>query len=378
MAAFDLVVAGAGILGLAHALAATRRGLRVAIVERDARAQRSSVQNFGFITITGQAEGVTRTRALRSREVWSEVTANAGIPVEQQGALIVARRPEALAVLEEFASTESGAGCELLPAAWIRERFAAASPQIVGALFSPHELRVEARDALPAILQWLEQRLGVTVYREREALGIEPGGLATNAGVVAADAVVVCPGSNIAAFAPELAREHDAHDCRLQMLRVKAPSVRLPAVVMGDSSLLRYEGFATTKAAAALRARFESEQPRHVAAGVHVIVAQSSDGTLVVGDSHRYGRWSSGESAEREKDERREDEALILEELAQLVNVPGAEVIDRWTGVYPVATMKPLLSAAPSPRSRVIAITNGLGMSTAFAIGEETLTELFG
>jgi hypothetical protein len=160
------------------------------------------------------------------------------------------------------------------------------------------------------------------------------------------------------------------------MLRLRAPSVQLPAVVMADLSLLRYEGFATMRCAAALRERIAGEQPRHVAAGVHVIVAQSADGSLVVGDSHRYAH--ADDSPSRETKERAEDEALILEEFALLVDAPGAEVIDRWTGVYPVADAKPLLAASPAPRARVIAVTNGLGMSTAFAIGEETVAELFG
>jgi FAD dependent oxidoreductase TIGR03364 len=378
MASFDLVVAGAGILGLAHALAATRRGLKVALVERDSQARRSSVQNFGFVTLAGQAEGATRLRVLRSREVWLEVAAAAGIPVLQRGALLLARRDESLAVLEEYAATPRGAGCEMLSAATVRERFAAASARIVGGLHSKDELRVEARETVPAILRWLEEAKGLTVHRGRAALAIEPKGLATDAGLIEADAVVVAPGSNVAAFAPELAARTRAHDCRLQMLRIRAPSVELPAVVMGDLSFLRYEGFATLRSAAALRERVAAEQPKHVAAGVHVIVAQSADGSLVVGDSHRYERWPDAQRSAREAAERAEDEALVLEELAALVDAPGLEVIDRWTGVYPVADTKPLLAAAPGPRARVIAVTNGLGMSTGFAIGEETIAELFG
>ena len=370
MASFDLVVAGAGIVGLAHALAATRRGLKVAIVERDLRARRSSVQNFGFVTLAGQAEGVTRSRVLRSRDVWLEVTAAAGIPVLQRGALIAARRPEALAVLEEYSQTPSGSGCKLLTAAATRAQFSSASKGIVGALHSVDELRVEARDALPTMLRWLEEAKGVAVHRNRAALAIEANGLATDAGFIEADAVVLAPGSDAAAFAPVLASRQKLHDCRLQMLRLRAPSVKLPAVVMADLSLLRYEGFATLASAAALRERVHAEQPKHVAAGVHVIVAQSADGSLVVGDSHRYDREPDSEDEAR-------DEALILEEFGLLVDAPGAEVIDRWTGVYPVADSKPLLAASPAPRARLIAITNGLGMSTAFAIGEETIAELF-
>jgi len=35
--------------------------------------------------------------------------------------------------------------------------------------------------------------------------------------------------------------------------------------------------------------RLQAEQADHVARGVHLIVVQSADGTLVVGDSHEYG-----------------------------------------------------------------------------------------
>ena len=53
---FDLAIVGAGICGLAHALAATRRGLRVAVIERDAQANGASIRNFGFVTVTGQQQ----------------------------------------------------------------------------------------------------------------------------------------------------------------------------------------------------------------------------------------------------------------------------------------------------------------------------------
>src|SRR6186997_3393436 len=151
MARFDLVVAGAGIVGLAHALAAARRGLRVAVLERDARAVCASVRNFGFVTISGQEDGATRERALRSRDVWMEVTAAAGITVHQRGALVSARRAEAMAVLAQFAAGSIGAGCALLDAAEARRRLPQLAHPVAGALWSPHELRVEAREAIPAI-----------------------------------------------------------------------------------------------------------------------------------------------------------------------------------------------------------------------------------
>ncbi len=75
---FDLAVVGAGICGLAHALAAARRGKRVAVIDRDTQANGASIRNFGFITVTGQQAGECWRRAMRSRDVWLEVAAAAG------------------------------------------------------------------------------------------------------------------------------------------------------------------------------------------------------------------------------------------------------------------------------------------------------------
>src|ERR1700755_2406258 len=103
---FDVAVVGAGIVGLAHALAAARRGKRVVVVDRDAQANGASVRNFGFVTVTGQARGDVWRRARRSAEVWNEIAAAAGIDVLQRGLTMVARRPEAKLLLESFLATE--------------------------------------------------------------------------------------------------------------------------------------------------------------------------------------------------------------------------------------------------------------------------------
>ena len=353
MATFDLAVVGAGIVGLAHALAAARRGLRVVVLERDARAASASVQNFGFVTVSGQEERVTRPRALRSRETWLEVAEAAGIEVHQRGTSVIARRPEALRVLEEFAGGPMGAGCE------IREK----------TLWSPHELRVEARDALPRIAAWLEEHHGVVFAWGITVKSVDTSVVHHSAGELRADAIVVAPGAGLAAFAPEAAARVKLRICKLQMLRLADPGVRLPGVVMSDLSLLRYEGFAHQPSASHLRARLERDCPRELEHGVHLIVAQANDGTLVVGDSHHY--FATPDAARST-----EVDGLILGELKTLLDVEP-RVIDRWLGFYPVTDAGPMVSEPLAPRVRLV-VTSGTGMSTAFAIGEETVDALFG
>jgi FAD dependent oxidoreductase TIGR03364 len=371
---YDLAVVGAGILGLAHALAAARRGLRVVVLDRHRRADGASVRNFGFVTVTGQERGTAWRRALRSRDVWAEVAPLAGIRIEQRGLRVMARRPEALAVLEAFLATEMGAGCRLLGPAEAAEGFPGlAAPSLSGALASPHELRVESREAIPRLADWLAERWGVTFLRPALVRQVAPPRLYTTAGELQAGAVVVCPGDDFLSLYPERLAAYGLTRCLLQMMRLRPadPGYRLPCPVMSDLGLMRYAGYAALPQSAALRARLEQEQPRHLEEGIHLIAVGAADGSLVVGDSHRYDDPPSP-FADAEVDR------LILEELALATGLAGPRVIERWTGTYASAPDRVMLIDRPEPRVRLVVVTSGTGASTGFAIGEEVVAELFG
>ncbi|ETI06568.1 FAD-dependent oxidoreductase, partial [Bordetella pertussis] len=87
MKTYDVVVVGAGMLGIAHAWAAARRGLSVAVVERSQRAHGATIRNFGQVLVTGQAPGVMARHARQSRELWLELAAGAGVHVRANGSL---------------------------------------------------------------------------------------------------------------------------------------------------------------------------------------------------------------------------------------------------------------------------------------------------
>jgi FAD dependent oxidoreductase TIGR03364 len=201
--------------------------------------------------------------------------------------------------------------------------------------------------------------------------GVDDGKVRHSSGTVAAHAVVIAPGAGVAALAPTIAQRVRIRHCKLQMMRLAAPGFRLPGVLMSDLSLVRYGGFAAQPAAKALRAVLERECARELGHGVHLIVAQAGDGSLVVGDSHHYAD-DPDPFASAEVD------ALILEALRELLGITAPEVLERWVGYYPVADVAPLLREQIAPRVMLATVTSGTGMSTAFAIGEETIATLFG
>src|SRR5215471_8856364 len=109
----DLAIVGAGIMGLAHAYAAARRGLRVVVFERGLRASGASVRNFGLIWPIGQPAGPMHQMAMRSRAIWRQVLDEARLPYRAEGSLHLTYRDDEAAVAQEFAgrSPELGYDC---------------------------------------------------------------------------------------------------------------------------------------------------------------------------------------------------------------------------------------------------------------------------
>ncbi|GLK50380.1 oxidoreductase [Brevundimonas intermedia] len=367
---YDVAVVGAGIVGLAAALAAARRGLSVVVIDRDAQANGASIRNFGFVTVTGQPRGAIWERAVRSRDVWDEVVGEAGIAVVQRGLWMSVRRPESLAVLEAFLETEMGEGCRLLTPQAARERApTVVGDQTVGVLWSPHERRVDSRTAIPKLADWLAARFGVVFMRQTAVHAVEPPRIITARGVVEAEAVVVCPGDDLVSLYPEYLADTGLERCKLQMVRLASPGFVLPAPVMSDLGLVRYGGYADLPQAAALRARLEAEQGEALANGVHLIAVQDADGALVVGDSHHDADTPDPFASEAV-------ERLILDEWRAATGQAAPPVVDRWVGTYAKGATGSLI-AAPHPRVRLAVVTAGNGASTAFAFAEEAIADLF-
>jgi D-hydroxyproline dehydrogenase subunit beta len=201
---YDLAVVGAGVCGLAHALAAARRGKRVVVVDRDAQANGASIRNFGFVTVTGQQAG----------DCWAR------------------------AVIEAFLETDMGAECRLVEPRELTDYGPGLrANEFAGALHSPHEVRVESREAIPQLAAWLGERFGVTFLRETAVHSAIPPKLETSRGPVEAEAIIVCPGDDFTALHADRLARYGLTRCKLHMMRVRPErsDERLPALVTGSS-----------------------------------------------------------------------------------------------------------------------------------------------
>ncbi|MEB4614703.1 TIGR03364 family FAD-dependent oxidoreductase [Leucobacter sp. M11] len=372
---YDVIVIGAGIVGLGAALAARDRGQRVLVLERGAEASGASIRNFGHLCLTPQ-EGEARAYGVLARELWLRLARDAGVWLRESGTAVVARHEDELALLAEVGESRSErvlgdrAELELLDRDGIERLAPLGAGVAVGGAFLPYDLHANPRQALGAVTAHL-QRLGVEFRFRTAATRVETGRVRTPAGWVSAGLVIVAVNHDIDGLLPEVAAERDVQRCALDMLRVDA-GLRAPlaAPLLTGWSLIRYRAFASSPAAARVRERLHGERPELAAIDLNQMYTQLPDGSLIVGDTHWRGETASPFQPEHAFE-------LLLGEAETLFGVPRPRVIERWQGVYASGRDEFVLDS-PLPGVCVALATTGIGMTTGLGLAEAAVSAHLG
>ncbi|MGF0115215.1 FAD-dependent oxidoreductase [Promicromonospora sp. Marseille-Q5078] len=388
----DLVVVGAGIVGLAHALEAHARGHSVLVVERDPRPDGASARRSGHVAVTTQ-DAATLSCALASRERWLKLGREAGFWVKDTGAVVVARSADELAVLDDLVAARDG-DARLLDAAQAAERAGLAEGVAVGGAFLPLDLRVDPRDALRALAAALDSRPRADVAWSTTALTFEAGTgrtlVRTSRGEVVARRVLVAVGADVDRFFPDdAARAGLRHDVR-QVLRVATPGrAHDPAgpAVLGGTTLLRDAAYAHSPALADVRERLRTSAPELLDADVHLAFTPHSgpDGdSLLLGETRRPDAERRADAGLDRHPERSEAaDALLLREAEALLGRP-VEVRQRWS-VPGVAVPRPrrgpfagtpFVVVDPAPGVTTVTVADGLGTTTALGLAAKVVDGL--
>lgn len=362
---YDVVVVGAGIVGLAHAYHAHQRGLSVAVVDHADGVVGASVQNFGHACITAQS-GQALDYARNGRQHWLDLARKAGFWSAESGTFCVARHDDELAVMDEFATTRGGGEVRLLSREQILERIPVVPAGVTGGMYLPNDLQVDPRTAAPSIARWLESE-GVDFHWRTAASGFEPGVVHTSRGQLRAGTTFVTVNYDIDRLFPALAERDGLLRCRLHMLRARLPlAFALPAPLFTGWSLLRYSGFEGLPSADAVADRLRAEHPDYVAIDLHQMYTPQPDGSLLIGDTHY--RDISAPPFQSE-----EGFAVLLEEARKLFGVNDIEVTERWQGVYTSAPGQEFLIEQPVEGTHVVTVTTGIGMTTSMGLAHASV-----
>jgi FAD dependent oxidoreductase TIGR03364 len=376
MSSRSAIVIGAGIVGLATARALSRRGFAVRVFERSEKAVGASIRNFGMIWPIGQTSGKMYERAIRSREIWKEVSGAGHCWAEPAGSLHLAYAPDEWQVMEELYEIlrSEGRPVQLLDKEKACDRSAAAvADGLIGGLYSGDELIVDPREAIAALPGWLTEHGKVEFYWGKCVSYIsEQTVYIGNEEEYQADLIFICNGADFETLYPERFAELPVTKCKLQMMRLKAQpdGWRIGPALCGGLSLIHYNGFKAAPSLDALKRRYSEEMEDYLKWGIHVMVSQNGRGELTIGDSHEYGLT-------HDPFDKDFINKMILDYLRKFARFKDWTLAESWNGVYTKLTDgEPDLFFSPEPYVYAINGVGGAGMTLSFGLAEELVEGL--
>jgi FAD dependent oxidoreductase TIGR03364 len=371
----EIAIVGAGIVGLAHALAAARRGHRVTVFERSERAVGASIRNFGMVWPIGQPPGHLRDRAMRSRQIWLEMADKGGFFRDPVGSLHLAYHPDELAVVEEFVDIAKPAGytVQRLTAREVAQKSPAAITQgLLGALWSETEVIVDAREAIATLPQVLASAFNIDFHFGSTVTEINHPHLTVNGETWTADYIFVCSGADFETLYPDTYRHSGITKSKLQMMRTAPQPLdyRIGPALCGGLTLTHYAAFADCPSLPALKQRIQAEMPFAIDWHIHVMMSQNGLGELILGDSHEYGITF-------DPFDRADINQFVLDYLQGFARVPDPTITATWHGIYAKLPGKTEFITHPEAGVTIVNGLSGAGMTLSFGLGEEVIENVF-
>lgn len=367
-----ILIVGAGILGLSHAFAAAKRGLKVQVFERSATPLGASVRNFGMALVTGQPPGEMLDLARASREIWAGWAQHAGFDLKQNGSYLFARTEAEEHLLDAFCqgrARDFGYRAELLRGADLDRLYGGQFSHHRAALHGLDDQQLYSREAIPALIGYLQRELGVEFHFSTLVSEVEPGCVHTTAGSFKGAQVIVCSGHDYQTLLAEPLASLDPHICRLQMLRVRPKiDLQLHHALMTGLSCVHYGAFADLPEAAAVQAEILRDSPHLDRHGIHLLVSPTPYGDLIIGDSHDYGRDPSPFNGEQVDN-------WMLQLCEQTLGCE-VQVVERWQGVYGARGAKPFSWLQVAPGLSAALMQTGVGMSVGPAMAEGNIARM--
>lgn len=374
---WDIIVVGAGVLGAFHAYFACQKGLRTLLIERSDLPQEASVRNFGTLVPSAMTPGVWLERAKESVTIYRDLAERLPIPLQIGGTQYLATTAAEWDVLEEFSRIGPALGyeCRLLDLSESLQLNPIERGNCLGTLLFPHDARIEPRRFFNMFLPWLSNERGCDFRPRTVVVGITetPDGcrvVTADGAVYACGHVFVCGGADLRTLFPEQFASAGLVRCKLQMLRLGAqPDVRLRTTIASGLSIRWYPSFQSCKTFERLRA--EPVNAEVASRGIHVLMVQDQDGSIVVGDSHQYSSGDLDDTLDGST------ESTILREARRLARLPNWDVLERWHGVYALHPERPIFQQTINERIHIVTGVGGKGMTTGPALARESIEQLF-
>ncbi|MGI9350086.1 MAG: FAD-dependent oxidoreductase, partial [Rhizobiaceae bacterium] len=242
---------------------------------------------------------------------------------------------------------------------------------LAGGMWVPEVIKIDQRHAIKMFAQWLYETKNIEFQFATQVDAIDAPFVETTTETLEANSIIVCGGDELETLFPDALESEGVIRCQLQMLRThpQPEGWRLGPFILGGLSIGRYAGFQECDGIAELKRQLEDRYPVHIENGINAIAVQELDGSVTIGDSHKYGKHFSPDRSE-------EADRLILDYLSERIDLANPGIADRWLGHYAFHPHADIIDIEPQPNVRLVTMTNGQGMTHGLAIAEKNIRNL--
>ena len=248
---YDLVVVGGGVLGTFHAYHALKKGLKVALVEKDSKPSGATVRNFGQVVPSGM-NTKWQEYGRKSLRIYKKIHSKFDISVRQEGSIYLASNDEEVQLIEEL--KEINRANEYTSILFTKteclKRYPGLKESYVKAgLFFPEEITIEPLIMIGKIHMYLQKK-GLHVFYNSKVLDCTVSGnkvrsLMADNQILFSSKVIICNGSEFKTLYPKLFAESDLEISKLQMMKtVPQVNYKIPGSILTGLSIRGYEAFA--------------------------------------------------------------------------------------------------------------------------------------
>ncbi|WP_027064754.1 TIGR03364 family FAD-dependent oxidoreductase [Maribacter sp. Hel_I_7] len=378
---YDLVVVGGGVLGTFHAYHAMKKGLKVALLEKDSMPKSATVRNFGQVVPSGM-NTKWQEYGRKSLKIYKKIHAKFNITVRQEGSIYLASNEEEVQLIEELREINriNEYTSILFTKAECLSRYPGLNEKYVKAgLFFPEEITVEPRTMIGRIHKYLQKK-GLSIFYQSKviecyALGNEVTTQLANGRMLLSSKVIICNGSDFKTLYPQLFATSDLEISKLQMMQTKPQeNYKIPGSVLTGLSIRRYEAFAECPSYLKIKSKELLESPEKKW-GVHILFKQAMDGSVILGDSHEYADVENIDDLGF--DLNMEIDNLMIKKAKEIFELPTYEINQRWFGMYSQCKNSDIFERTIDRNIHIVTGIGGKGMTGSAGFAKHNINQIF-
>ncbi len=378
---YDLIVVGGGILGTFHAYHALKRGLKVALIEKNSVPQGATVRNFGQVVPSGM-DLKWQNFGRESLSIYKELQTEANLTVRENGSVYIASNDEEMQLIHELHEINKDNSYEsvlLSKKECIKKFDGLRSDYCKGGLFFPQEISVDSAEMIIKLHQFLKEKLNLEIFYNTTIVEITEDDscicLTSEGKYYSSAKVIVCGGHEFKTLYPQVFNESDLVVTKLQMLQTKPQGIyNLPGNILTGLTIRRYESFQECKSFNQIKS-LENPNTFDKKFGVHILFKQALDGSVILGDSHEYA--SAKNSDALGYDLNMEIDEYMINEAKKIIDLPTYEIQRRWFGIYSQCKTKDIFEHDPSPNIHIITGIGGKGMTGSGGFSKSNIDKIY-